>query len=599
MASPFAWWSRRPLPAWSEPRTARVILDGVSVSFPVFNANAKSLRANLLYLGSGGMLGHDLKGHVTISALTRVSLSVETGDRVAVIGRNGSGKSTLLKVIAGIYRPTEGSVRVDGRISAVLAPGLVVDEELTGWEAIEYGCLLRGIPRERVDALRKDVAEFTELGSYLSVPVRTYSAGMKMRLSFAVATCDAPDVLLIDEVIGAGDIYFMEKARQRARHFLEQSNILFMASHSEEMLQSICNKGVVLDQGEIAAAGPIAAALQAYHDLGGPPRDRITVSAIELAGGGPAGDGQDEPGRPLASSSASEHPPERAFDGRRRTYWLSDPTLPVRDSAFIGFDLGLECAVEVRQVILRQWAHDLDGAGCVTRVAIQASDDDFKTDVRTAETLQLKPDASRQRFTVSPIGLARCWRVLALSDAVGGQGWGLIELDFDSVPPEHLEGGLPIGSEPAAVNVPPASAFDGSSLTHWTAKERADAVQGVSWIGYDFGVGREIEVRSFSIRQWNGGGRPNMIPAVKVQYSSDRFVSDIRTAETVKIAQNTERNAYDIAPSAKARFWRLLADAPTDGGHWGVIELRFSQYPARRRHTGSRPKMTTSPGIPV
>ena len=251
---------------------ARVVLDGVGVSFPVFNANAKSLRANLVYFGSGGLLGQDLRGHVTISALTRVSLSVGTGDRVAVIGRNGSGKSTLLKVIAGIYRPTAGSVRVSGRISAVLAPGLVVDEELTGWEAIEYGCLLRGIPAERIDPLRKDVAEFTELGSYLSVPVRTYSAGMKMRLNFAVATCDAPDVLLIDEVIGVGDTYFMEKARQRARHFLKHSNILFVASHSEEMLQNLCNKGIVLDQGEVVAAGPIEAALQAYHDLGGPPR---------------------------------------------------------------------------------------------------------------------------------------------------------------------------------------------------------------------------------------------------------------------------------------------------------------------------------------
>ena len=160
---------------------ARVILDGVSVSFPVFNANAKSLRANLLYLGSGGILGQDLRGHVTIAALSRVSLRVETGDRIAVIGRNGSGKSTLLKVIAGIYRPTEGSVSVDGRVSTVLGAGLVVDEELTGWEAIEYACLLRGIPRDRIHVLGKEVAEFTELGSYLSVPVRTYSAGMKMR----------------------------------------------------------------------------------------------------------------------------------------------------------------------------------------------------------------------------------------------------------------------------------------------------------------------------------------------------------------------------------------------------------------------------------
>lgn len=169
------------------------------------------------------------------------------------------------------------------------------------------------------------------------------------------------------------------------------------------------------------------------------------------------------------------------------------------------------------------------------------------------------------------------------ADAIGGQGWGLIELDLDSVPDERLESGRPIGSEPAAVDVLPAAAFDGSPFTQWTAKERAGAVQGVSWIGYDFGVGREIEVRSFTIRQWDGRGRPNTIPAVKVQYSSDRFVNDVRTADTVKIAQDTGRHSYEIAHSAKARLWRLLADAPTDGGHWGVAELRFSQYPARRR----------------
>jgi hypothetical protein len=183
---------------------------------------------------------------------------------------------------------------------------------------------------------------------------------------------------------------------------------------------------------------------------------------------------------------------------------------------------------------------------------------------------------------VPPTGPARSWRLLALSDPVAGRPWGVVELDFDSVPTEHLEGGRAIGSEPVTMNVPVAAAFDGSPFTQWTAKERAEAVQGVSWIGYDFGPGREIEVRSFTIRQWDGGGRPNTIPAVKVQYSSDGFVSDVRTADTVKIAQNTDRNFYDIMPSARARFWRLLADAPTDGGHWGVIELRFSQYPARR-----------------
>jgi ABC-2 type transport system ATP-binding protein/lipopolysaccharide transport system ATP-binding protein len=251
----------------------RVVLDRVSVSYPILDAPAKSLRASLRNLGNGGILESDRAGHVAIAALSQVSLNVESGDRVALIGRNGAGKSTLLKVIAGIYQPSEGTVTVEGRLSALLAPGLVYDEELTGWEAIEYGCLLRGIARSRVAALCRDIAEFTELGDHLSLPVRTYSAGMKVRLSFGIATCDAPDVLLIDEAIAAGDVFFMEKARQRAQRFVERSSVLFLASHSEDVLLSICNKGVLLDRGRVVFAGAIAGALQGYRSIADSKRD--------------------------------------------------------------------------------------------------------------------------------------------------------------------------------------------------------------------------------------------------------------------------------------------------------------------------------------
>jgi ABC-type polysaccharide/polyol phosphate transport system ATPase subunit len=250
----------------------RVVLDRVSVSYPVLDARAKSLRASLRHFG-GGILESDRTGHVAIAALCRVSLHVESGDRVALIGRNGAGKSTLLKVIAGIYQPTEGTVTIEGRLSALLSPGLVYDEELTGWEAIEYGCLLRGIPRSRVAALCRDVAAFTELGDHLSLPVRTYSAGMKVRLSFGIATCDAPDVLLIDEAIAAGDVHFMEKARERAQSFVERSSVLFLASHSEDVLLSICNKGVLLDRGRLVVAGSIDEVLEAYHSIADADRD--------------------------------------------------------------------------------------------------------------------------------------------------------------------------------------------------------------------------------------------------------------------------------------------------------------------------------------
>lgn len=560
---------------------ARVSLDDVTVTFPVVNANVKSLRANLLYFGSAGALARDVGGYVTISALKRVGFLAETGDRVALVGRNGSGKTTLLKVVAGIYSPSEGSVRVEGGVSALLGAGLGVDEELTGYEAIEYACLLRGLSPARIEQFRGEIAEFTELGSYLSVPVRTYSAGMKMRLIFAVATCDAPDVLLIDEGIGAGDIYFMEKARQRANRFLEQSNILFLASHSEDILYNVCNKAILLDSGEIVIAGSVREVLQVYHRLEEPPRPQITVAAALRSVGSAEGGVALQAGRPFSSSGHGEHVVDRAFDGSHRTFWLSDPALPVRDNAFVGFDFGPEGSVEVRQVTLRQWSSDLAGGKCVATVAVQLSDDGFVHDVRTADTIELEPNIARQSYNVVPSGKARFWRLLAKSDSVGGGGWGVMELDFDSVPPENWQGSRAIGSEPAAPNVPVDAAFDDSPFSHWTSKEGAENTLGVSWIGYDFGPGRKVEVRSFTIRQWDGGARPNTIAGVKVQYSSDGFVDDVHTADTVRIAQNTERNTYEVAPSAKARFWRLLADSTTDGGHWGVIELRFSEHPSR------------------
>jgi ABC-2 type transport system ATP-binding protein/lipopolysaccharide transport system ATP-binding protein len=577
---------------------ARVILDRVTVAFPVVDVNAKSLRANLIYLGSGGILARDVRGRFTISALSGVGLRAETGDRVALVGRNGSGKSTMLKVIAGIYPPTEGSVTVEGRVSSLLGTGIGLDEELTGHEAIEYGCLLRGISRDHAGGIGREIAEFTELGHYLSVPLRTYSAGMKMRLGFALATCDAPDVLLIDEGISAGDIYFMEKARKRAQRFLEQSNIVFLASHSEEMLQSICNKALLLDRGEIVVAGPVRDVLEVYHALGEPGPSTIRISATERlqASGGTAW--APSAGRPFASSSASSHGPANAFGGTSRTFWLSDATHPVRDAAFIGYDFGPGCEIEVRQVRLRQWSRDLAGSGCVTAVAVQLSDDGFRDDIRTADTIELVPDISRQSHCVDPAGKARFWRLLARSDVVGGGAWGLMELDFDIVPPESWEGGRAIGSEPAAANVSPSAAFDDNPFTHWTSKEGADRIKGTCWIGYDFGSDRKVEVRSFTIRQWDGGGRPNTIPVVKLQYSSDGFVRDVHTVDTVRIAQDTERNRHDVAPSARARFWRLLADSTTEGGHWGVVELRFSEHPAWTAPSGKGQPAADDAGRP-
>lgn len=555
---------------------ARIALQDVTVTFPVMTVKARSLRANLLYYGSAGTLARDARGVVTITALRGVGFQAQTGDHIGLVGRNGSGKTTMLKVIAGIYSASKGTVIVEGRVSPVFGTGLGVDDDLTGYEAIEYACLLRGVPPERIPSLRDAIADFTELSGYLSVPVRTYSAGMKMRLGFAVATADEPDVLLIDEGIMAGDIFFMEKARERANRLLHSSNILFLASHDEQLLRSTCNKAILLDSGEIVAAGSVDDVLQLYHRLEDSPRPAARlVAALKAVDAGEAG--VVAGGKPICSRSASEHPAEHALDGTVRTHWLSDPALPVCDAAYVGYDFGEGREVEIRGVTLRQRSRDLAGSTCITAAALQLSDDGFTNDVRTADTFEIEPTVSRHTLCAAPSAKARFWRLLAKSDTIGGGGWGVMELDFDTVPPENWQGGRAIGSVPAALNVPPEAAFDDNPFTHWTSREGQDQVRGTSWIGWDFGPGRKIEVRSFALRQWDGGARPNTIPVVKVQSSNDGFLEDVETTDAVQLHQDTERHTYRVAPSRRARFWRILADSTTDGGHWGVIELRFSE----------------------
>ena len=553
---------------------ANVRLHDVSVTFPVPTPKARSLRAHLLYLGSAGTLERDARGVVTVSALRNVSFEARKGDRVALVGRNGSGKTTLLKVIARIYAPSSGSIEVEGRVSPVLGGGLGVDEELAGYEAIEYALLLRGVAPRRIPALREEIADFTELRGYLDVPVRTYSAGMKTRLGFAVATADEPDALLIDEGIMAGDIYFMQKARGRANRMLQSSNLLFLASHSEDMLQSTCNKAILLDRGEIVAAGTVEEVLHLYHRIEEPARAAARVTAAARTAPDASGE------RVLSSAADAKHPAELALDGAVRTHWLSAPGAPVRDTAYLGYDFGEGREVEVCGVTLQQWCGDLEGGTCVTAVALQCSNDGFGEDVRTADTFRLEPTVVRQSFGVATLERGRFWRLIAKSEPGSGDGWGIIDFDLDTVPPEDWKGGRAIGSAPAAPNTPVDAAFDDNPFTHWTSLERQDAIQGRSWIGWDFGPGRNVEVRSFMLRQWDGGGLPNTISAAIVQSSDDGFLNDIRTAGAVPLAQDSELHTYGVAASRRARFWRILADSATGGGRWGVLELRFSEQPA-------------------
>ncbi len=244
-------------------------LRDISVDFPIYSVGSRSLKKILFNTTSQGNLARDARDRVTVHALADLNLDIEHGDRLALIGANGAGKSTLLKGLAGIYEPTGGRLHADGRVSALLTASVGLNPDATGRENI----IIRGMymdvhPRDmrpRVD----EIADFTELGPYIDMPVRTYSAGMMVRLCFAVATAVHPEILLMDEWLGAGDASFLHKARKRMEEFVSSTSILVLASHSMPLLEEWCNRAILLDRGHIVAAGDVAEITALYNARSG------------------------------------------------------------------------------------------------------------------------------------------------------------------------------------------------------------------------------------------------------------------------------------------------------------------------------------------
>jgi ABC-2 type transport system ATP-binding protein/lipopolysaccharide transport system ATP-binding protein len=246
---------------------SHIELTDVTLHYPIYNFQARSLRNVVVAASTGGRVKSDARNYAVVEALRNITLSIEEGSRVALIGRNGAGKSTLLRVMAGLYHPTAGTVRSDGRISTLFDLGLGMDPEATGYENIYLAGYARGMSRVEIEEIVEDVCAMSGLGEYVYLPTRIYSSGMSARLAFAISTAVIPEILLIDEVFGAGDATFVQVAQERMERMLSSSRIVVFASHATSLVQQICNKGVLLDRGEVMYYGPIDDALAAYGKL--------------------------------------------------------------------------------------------------------------------------------------------------------------------------------------------------------------------------------------------------------------------------------------------------------------------------------------------
>jgi ABC-type polysaccharide/polyol phosphate transport system ATPase subunit len=236
---------------------AHIAASGVTVDLPVMNADSRSIRKTLLKQAGAitGRFGLDQRDRLYVRALQDLTFELRDGDRLGLIGRNGAGKSTLLRVLAGAYAPSRGNINIEGRVVPLLNVGVGIRDDSTGYENIRICGLLLGMSRGEIDDKTEEIAAFTELGPYLSMPLYTYSAGMRIRLSFAIATAAPADILLIDEILGAGDAGFIKKAEARLNSLIQQSRIVVLATHSDAMIQRDCTKAMWLDEGKIKALG--------------------------------------------------------------------------------------------------------------------------------------------------------------------------------------------------------------------------------------------------------------------------------------------------------------------------------------------------------
>lgn len=229
----------------------KISLKDVCVDIPVFNSQGRSLKKTVMGIATGGKIGLTEAGKTIVRSLDNINLDIKPHERVGLLGHNGAGKSTLLRVLGKVYQPSSGYAEIIGDVGSLIDISLGIDPEATGIENIYLRAALLRIPKIEVDKSLSELIEFTQLGSFIEMPVRTYSTGMHMRLAFAVSTMISPDILLMDEWLSVGDLAFQKKAEERLHKLIDRSNVLVIASHSRQLIEKCCTRAIWLEHGKI------------------------------------------------------------------------------------------------------------------------------------------------------------------------------------------------------------------------------------------------------------------------------------------------------------------------------------------------------------
>ena len=243
---------------------AYINLCNASVTFSIYNTKARSVRNHLIKTIGGSVQSIDKT--IYVKALEDINLEIKQGERVGLIGHNGAGKSTLLKVLSGIYEPTSGTIQIKGYTSSLTDITMGMDPESSGYENIIMRCIFMGMSFTEAKAKVREIIDFSELSEYIDLPIRTYSTGMYLRLAYTIATSVAPEILIMDEMIGAGDANFIEKARQRSMELVKKTKIMIISSHDMHIMRDICTRGIWMEKGRIRLDGNIDEVIGAYHN---------------------------------------------------------------------------------------------------------------------------------------------------------------------------------------------------------------------------------------------------------------------------------------------------------------------------------------------